>query len=147
MKSFFGLAQNILEVSKPIWTRPKQFGPKEGQGKISYCFKRNHLTKRIFKLHAEAQKCHFGIFLDRAGMAVPFQYRPSKVPRRIFKNIFAFGSHESLASMEFLFSLTYLTVFKGIICFSLYIINHMILYIMIVIMTSDFSVKSSWEGH
>ena len=37
---------------------------------LSYHFKWSHVAQKIFKLHAGVEKCHFGNFSDRAGMAV-----------------------------------------------------------------------------
>ena len=45
---------------------------------LSQCIKRRHLAQKFFEFHAGVKKCHFGNFLERAGMAAPCQCSPQE---------------------------------------------------------------------
>jgi hypothetical protein len=59
------------------------------------------LAQKNFKLHAGVKKCHFGNFIDRAGMAVPCQYGPQEFLAG-FQKIFLLWvpTYEFLAMLE-----------------------------------------------
>ena len=50
--------------------------------------------QKKIKFHARIKKCHFGIFSDRALV------RPSRIPHRVSKILFVYGSYGFLAMLE-----------------------------------------------
>jgi hypothetical protein len=56
--------------------------------------------QKNFKFHARIKKCHFANFSDRARMARALLVKPSRIPQRISKILFALGADEFLAMLE-----------------------------------------------
>ena len=69
---------------------------------IYYSSSSKSTGKKTGKMHlcAVVQKCHFGNFSKGAWMAVPCQYRPSKINHNISKFLFVSSSHEYLKRRE-----------------------------------------------